>query len=417
MAKILYLSSEIPALSETFVYREVLALRSLGLDIETASVRSPASDLGEDALTELAQSTRPIYSLGFARTCADVLSESRHHFVRTLSTLSRVMRDALFSTDVSATGRPKVVWQGLAAIGLASRLRSTDIGHIHCHFADVPTTIGMYVALQLGITFSFTGHANDLFPGRSLLKEKLQRALFVNCISAWHRRFYQSIVARDDDALPIVRCGVDLSVCTETPAPAGDSLRVLGVGRLVPKKGFDVLLRAVRAIALSGGPSIQVTLVGGGVCEAELRKLADAVPEPARIEMLGETQNQRVIELMGQADVFVLPCRITASGDRDGIPVVLMEAMARGRCVIAGDLETIRELVEDQVSGILIPPGDQSELERVLTSLAADRSRIDLLGQAGRRRVKEEFSLDLNAARMRDKLASHGLVAAGKSLG
>jgi glycosyltransferase involved in cell wall biosynthesis len=415
MAKILYLSSDLPALSMTFVHREIFALRSLGLEIETASVHAPAHDLGEDELIELAESTLEIYSRGPLRLWADVLSELLRHPVRTVATQTRVMLDALFSTEVSARRRPKVAWQGLAGIALAHRLRPKAIAHIHAHFAHVPTTIAMYAASQLAITFSFTGHASDLFPNRTLLKEKLQRALFVNCISAWHRRFYQSILPRTDDALPIVRCGVDTSSYTPTPAPAEETLHLLGVGRLVDKKGFDVLLRAVGAIARSGGPPIRVTIAGGGPREAELRAIAEALPETVKVDLLGEIQNQAVIELMGQADIFVLPCRVADSGDRDGIPVVLMEAMARGRCVVTGDLDTIRELVEHQVSGIMVPPGDQSALEKALSSLAVDRSRIDALGRAARRRVEEEFSLELNAARIRDNLASFGLGASGSS--
>ncbi len=122
----------------------------------------------------------------------------------------------------------------------------------------------MYAATQLGISFSSTGHANDIFPNRTLLREKLERALVVNCISHWHRGLYQSVVSRPESDYPIVRCGVDTRVYDSTPAPRGDRLEVLSVGRLVEKKGFDVLIRAAGEIAKARGPAMRVTIAGGG---------------------------------------------------------------------------------------------------------------------------------------------------------
>jgi glycosyltransferase involved in cell wall biosynthesis len=115
------------------------------------------------------------------------------------------------------------------------------------------------------------------------------------------------------------------------------------------------------------------------------------------------------MELMGEVDVFVIPCRVAGSGDRDGIPVVLMEAMARGRCVVSGDLETIRELVRDGETGLMVPPGDRAALARVLSELALDRDRVDTLGRAGRLRVEQEFDLLVNARRIIRTMRKHGL--------
>jgi glycosyltransferase involved in cell wall biosynthesis len=276
--------------------------------------------------------------------------------------------------------------------------------------AHVPTTIAMYAAMQLGISFSFTGHANDIFPNRTLLKEKLERAAFANCISHWHRAFFQGIVDRPDADYPIVRCGVDTGEYEATKPPAGDRLEVLSVGRLVEKKGFDVLIKAAGEIAQAGDVLMRVTIAGGGPEEDALKALVKSLPATAEVVMLGETDNDRVMELMAQADVFALPCRVAESGDRDGIPVVLMEAMARGRCVISGDIETIRELVEDGISGVMIPPGDQEALEKVLIELANNRIQVDILGKAARQRIEEEFDLMLNANRIKDALAARGLV-------
>ncbi len=407
---ILYISGVLPARSETFVYREILGLRSLGLDVATASVHGPTHGLDDGDLQEMAESTVELYSSGAVSVMIDAGIELITHPIQTVSTMARCVLDAALSSDVPSRKRAKVLWQGIAGLALARRVRARNIGHIHAHMAHVPTTIGMYGAMQLGISFSFTGHANDIFPNRTLLGEKLERALFVNCISYWHRSFYQAIVARTDADCPVVRCGVDTSLYESTLAPSGEKLEILSVGRLIEKKGFDVLIKAVGEIAKAGGPEMRVTIAGGGPDEAQLKALVKALPPTAEVVLLGDTDNDRVMELMTQADVFALPCRVAQGGDRDGIPVVLMEAMARGRCVISGDLETIRELIEDGISGVMIPPGDQKALEKVLIELANNRIRVDDLGMAARRRLEDEFDLMLNANRMKDALSSRGLI-------
>jgi glycosyltransferase involved in cell wall biosynthesis len=408
---ILYMSGTVPVRSETFVYREILALRSLGLDIQTASVHAPSHGLDDGVLEEMAESTTEIYSRGPMALVGDSIAELFTHPIRTIATMTRCKLDAFFSSDVTMSRRPKVVWQGMGGLALARRVRSKNIQHIHAHMAHVPTTIAMYAAKQLGISFSFTGHANDLFPNRTLLKEKLERAIFTNCISHWHRAFYQDIVAKPDADYPIVRCGVDTRLYEATPAPNTEQLQILSVGRLVEKKGFDVLINAVGEIAKANGPKMRVTIAGGGPDEEMLRELVKALPPTAEVELLGDTDNDRVMELMTTVDVFALPCRVASSGDRDGIPVVLMEAMARGRCVISGDLETIRELIEDGISGVMIPPGDQSTLEKVLVELANNRDRVDTLGRAARQRIEDEFDLMLNANRIKETLINHQLIA------
>lgn len=407
---VLYMSGTVPKRSETFVYREILALRKLGVDIQTASVHHSEHGLDDGVLEEIANTTTQIYAKGIASIFVDNVVELLSHPVRTFCTMARCKFDAFFSSDVSLARRPKVIWQGMAGIALARRIRKNRVVHIHSHMAHVPTTIAMYAAKQLGVTFSFTGHANDLFPNRTLLKEKLERALFTNCISDWHRAFYQDIVSKPDTDYPIVRCGVDTDEYQTTPAPRGEQLQVLSVGRLVEKKGFDVLIAAAGKIAEQGGVSLRVIIAGGGPDEQQLRRMVNALHPMAEVEMLGDTDNDRVMELMSTVDVFALPCRIATTGDRDGIPVVLMEAMARGRCVISGDLETIRELIHDGVSGVMIPPGDQDALEKALIELANDRDRVDELGNAARKRIEVEFDLTLNAKRIRDELKSRGLV-------
>ena len=404
MKRVLYISSTLPVRSETFVYREIFALRKLGFEIQTASVHAPHGDLGDNELERLAASTLGVYSAGAVRILLHVLAEALRHPLRVLRTMARILGDAFTSRDLSLVRRGKVVWQGLAGISLAHRVRSDSLGHIHAHFAHVPATLAMYASFHLGIGFSFTGHAVDLFPERSLLEEKIERARFVSCISEWHREFYNSIHHRDAKDLVLVRCGVDTSALKMTSDPRGETLQILSVGRLVQKKGFDVLLNALTSLGTKGGPSIHLVLAGDGPMRVQLESLASSLPPSVEVEFLGETTNTRVMELMASADLFVLPCAVTPTGDRDGIPVVLMEAMACGRCVVSGDLETIRELIEHDVSGILFPPGDTVALEEAVARLQSDPTGRETLGRRARERVEEEFDLTLNANRLGARL-------------
>ena len=304
----------------------------------------------------------------------------------------------------------KTLWHGTADIALAKRICGKNISHIHSHMAHVPTSIAMYAARHLGVSFSFTGHAVDIFPSRILLRKKISRALFVNCISHWHRNFYKNISPKEDEALPIVRCGVDTETVSMVPREHGETLHLLGLGRLVEKKGFDILIKAVGRIAQRGNAHLSLTIAGSGPEEENLKKTISNQPDSAHIKLLGEVKNEKALALMEETDIFVLPCRVSSTGDKDGIPVVLMEAMAKGRCVITGNLITIRELVSDQVNGFLIENEDVDSLVIILEKLAVNHKLIDTVGAEARKTIEKEFDLKLNATRIIKTFQAHSLL-------
>lgn len=402
---ILYVSAQLPKRSETFVYREVLALRAAGQDVRVASVHPPERNLGEPELDALADEALPVYGPGLPRLFLDWFCEVLTRPLRTVATFWRAHRDAWGPDGAKGFGIGKVFVQTVAGVALARRVRPLGLAHIHAHMAHVPATIAMYAAHQLGIRFSFTGHAADLFRDRSLLTRKLQAAAFVCCISEWHREFYRSLVPRPDTDYPVVRCGIDtneFAVRERAPADPRPPL-ILGVGRLVPKKGFDLLLDALAGLRDAGVPFRAV--IGGDGPEAEaLAQQRERLGLVDRVELPGALANRAVRGLLGEAAVFVLPCRVDGSGDRDGIPVVLMEAMACGVPVISGDLPAIRELVADRTTGHLVPPGDATALRSTLAELLGPASLGTELGRRGRARVEQEFSAAVNTARLRAAL-------------
>jgi len=398
-AQILYIGSTLPALSETFVYREVLALRDKRVPIVTASVRRQEEGLGDPRADALRAETIIVYGPGVLRLLKDAGSELVRRPLQTLQTVAMALGDSLCRAGMRLSARPKCMYQMLAGLALARRVRSRNVRHIHAHMAHVPTTIAMYAARQLGISFSFTGHANDLFPQRTLLPQKLRRAKFIACISKWHREFYRGFVDLPDERLPIVRCGVDIPPEPAQPKHSGGPPLIVSVGRLIPKKGFDTLVRAVAALN-AAGCRLECRIVGGGPEQDQLKTLVEKLGVARVVSLLGPQPNTEARRLIADADLFVLPCRVDADGDRDGIPVVLMEAMAAETCVVAGDLPPIRELVWDGQTGVVVPPDDAAALATIIATLLADPDRRKSLARAGREWVRTEFSRETNIDRL-----------------
>ncbi|MEM7808262.1 MAG: glycosyltransferase family 4 protein, partial [Planctomycetota bacterium] len=358
---IAYVAGQFPLRSETFVWREVRELRQRGWTVHTFGLRRP-TDVPE-SLRDLLHTTELVYERLPARTTAGQEVVVRP---RLTSWPSRAMADMIFPREsTSLRNRLTLHFQAEAGNRLAARLHDLGIRHVHAHFAHAPTSVAMYAADAAGVPFSFTGHANDLFQRRQLLRRKLERAAFVGCISEWHRDLYRSI--HPDGRYDVVRCGVPIGDYGPPPERVPDRLRVLTVCRLVEKKGVDTLVQATANL-----PGVSVTVAGDGPMRKSLEAAAGA-----NATFLGPVDAERVPELLREHDAFALPCRPVGSGDRDGIPVVLMEAMAAGLPVVAGDLPAIRELVEDGVTGRLLTVEDRP-IERQAEALRTllDRWRM-----------------------------------------
>ncbi len=402
--RIIMMASWLPKLSETFVYREVFGLRESGIEVLPASVHHPGTDWSDVQLKALGEETIQVYGKGKLAMLRDAVMEFARHPGVSARTLKTVAQDALRSEDVSSRkARLKILWQGLGGLALARRSRKHKVEHIHAHMAHVPTTIAMYAAMQLGIRFSFTGHAADIFRDRSLLKQKLERAGFARCISYWHREFYKGIVDRPDAQYPVVRCGVDTARIDAPQKEHGGSGLILGVGRLVPKKGFDLLLRALNIIQ-SSGRTFRCRIIGDGPERAKLVSLSRSLGLHDVVAFEGSKDNKDILKMLPKADIFALPCRLDESGDKDGIPVVLMEAMAAGVCCVSGDLPTIRELIFSGENGYLVPAEDIAALAGTLEHLLQNPRHRQSIAVEGRRRILEEFSLEMNVQKLRAAL-------------
>ena len=388
---LVYIASQFPARSETFVYREVRELRRRGWNVKTVSLND-AKEPGLPEFSDLERGNIIVYGAGGGATMGAAIAEFLTHPIRSIRTFMTAIGDAMSPGEtMRAADRLEIARaQLLAAIGAARRLAATGAKHIHAHFAHAPATIAMYAAMQLGVAFSFTGHANDLFQRRALLTKKLRRAKFVACISEWHRHFYVS-AGGEADRCRVIRCGVPVAEWTpRKPDHAREQIQLLTVCRLVEKKGVDTLLRAMRDFSTQNRPW-KLTIAGDGPESDKLKSLAAELKIESRCEFLGAVSNDRVRDLLTDTDYFLLPCHTDARGDRDGIPVVLMEAMACGVPVISGDLPAIRELIEHGESGMLVDGENPTDVANAVQELERDDELRKKVATGGRQLPRRSF--------------------------
>ena len=405
---VVYLASFYPLLSQQFVRREVEALRRLGVTVRTVAVRpTPAADIKSDADREAATSTDVLLDGRWGA----LLAAAGKLFVRNPTAFVSTLREALTS---GAGGLRSTVWQLFyfaEAVKLVGLLRGTGVRHLHVHFANnaadvarLATTLGTRLEPRTPGSWSLSMHGPTEFMDvtRFDLAAKVRSAAFVACISDFARSQLMTLVEREHwDKLHIVHMGVDVSrfpalADVRRARPAGP-LRVLFVGRLVPEKGVPVLMEAVELLT-QRGVAVDVTVVGDSPLRSQLQARAAERGLGERLRFVGAVGQDDILGHYEWADVFCLP------SFAEGIPVVLMEAMATQLPVVTTTIAGIPELVRDGETGVLVPPGRADRLADALEALASDPSLRDRLGRAGRDAVLAEFEVEAIAPAMAELL-------------
>lgn len=289
------------------------------------------------------------------------------------------------------------VWHLAVACHWANAMRNEDVSLIHSQWIHSAGTVAMYGAWLLDKPFSFTGHAADLFRNRQALTDKIRRAEFIGCISEFHRDFFLKEGARPEQ-LRIVYCGLDLSLFSVKPPRSraeGEPYHILSAGRLVDKKGFDVFIRAI-GVLRDRGFGVRATLEGSGPLEAKLRAQIADLGLTDVITMTGTAIKQEDIPaFMEGGDVFTLHCVWAADNDVDGLPQMLMEAMACGRPSVSTRIVGIPDLVIHEETGLLVEPDDNAEaLADALQRLLENPDFAAKLVEGAERHLKETFDLE-----------------------
>jgi len=398
LPRIGYVLTVYPRLSETFVMNEVAGLERLGLEITIFSQKPRAAGGPPVPLATRA----PVVVLSGCggwerlRAFAAALRDHLHLLATRPRRYLSLLRWAWERGNLAAL---KKFWR---AGRVARECERRHIDHLHAHFLSGNTRVARIAAALAGRTYSLTAHAKDIYAtglSESKLERRIGGAAFAVTVSE-HNRAHLARLA-GPERLVVIRNGVDVARIGFRPERRGARI-VLAVGRLVPKKGFAVLVEAMARL----GPADRAWIVGDGPEAESLSALVAARGLGGRVELLGARPHGEVLELMGLASVLAVPSVIAADGDRDGLPTVLPEAMAAGLPVVAAATTGIPELVIDGVTGLLVEPGDAGGLARALASLLGDPGRAVALARAARAKVEAEYDLGRNVALLGERFAA-----------
>jgi glycosyltransferase involved in cell wall biosynthesis len=424
-----YVLRSYPRLSQTFILHEILALEQLGLSLQIFAITNPHEPVAQAQVAEVRAPVQYLEDVT-RRSRAIILREHLRTALasprRYAATLRYLLRNKVIDTAYTASSRFECFHQ---AVYLARQLRRPDntIGHLHAHFAHDPALIALLTHMLTGISFSFTAHARDLFqiPRQSLIERIAAASAVLTCCGANLAYFDEVVPTALRAKVRLIHHGVNLEgfqprtenghpqgqprtedLQDESGSPFSPALSlveavpdsaplILSVGRLVAKKGFPDLLRAC-ALLKQSGQRFRCAIYGDGPLRAELAALIDELGLAGDVALPGECSQRELIPIFQQADIFALTPFVTEDGDRDGIPNVLVEAMACGLPPVSTAVSGIPELIQHEYNGLLAQPRDIAELAAQLGRLLADAQERNRLGAAARRTVVEHF--DLHAA-------------------
>jgi glycosyltransferase involved in cell wall biosynthesis len=391
---VLYLVTRFPAVTETFVVNEWLALSERFRMQLVALRRSAEAPVHAETSRVLPFVRFP----GALRPAAHLFWLLRRPRVY-LSALAAVVRGGLRFSVLEAAKETVVFAKAVPVARLAARER---IDHLHAHFASHPATAAWVVHRLTGIPFSFTAHANDLFVAPVLLDRKVADARFVIAISEYNRGVL--LDSCPGARVEVVHCGVDTDRYAWRGPGERAPDRVVCVASLFEKKGHLDLIDALGLLA-ERRPGVVLELVGDGPERDRIVERARERGVAERVSLLGALSAEDVRARLAEARAFALPSIRLPSGRMEGIPVALMEAMASGVPVVATRISGIPELVQHDVTGLLVEPHDPAGLAAALDSLLSDETLAAELALNGRRLVEGSFNLEVEARRLGDLFA------------
>lgn len=401
--RVAFVLSQFPETHETFIVRELTVLEELGLDFVILSLK-PCRDkvVQADARRFLDRTYYP-RSAGKGGFPTALAARAVAASYRSIPWLSSPAQCAY------------VAWAARRFAGLS---RNLGITHIHSHWATAPTSAAALMSRMLDIPYSFTAHAWDIYTGDGKLAAKARDARFVVTCTRANADFIRSELPTDiRDKIILNYHGIPdevFLVPSRREERSDGALRIAAVGRLVETKGFEFLLHALGEAEFP----FQLTIAGDGPLRGALEATCAGQRRlRGRVTFEGAVANERVFEILRGSDVFVMPSVIAASGDRDGIPNVLLEAMSVGLPVVASAVSGLPEAVMDCGTGILVPQRSPAAILSALRRLHADRAWAASLGLAGRELARERFSARANAAALYGLFMERAGGSAGGGLG
>lgn len=416
---IAYVLKSFPRLSETFIASEIYRLERRRVPLRLFVIKRSHEPFAH-SIVDAIRAPRvhlpdagPISSVALVRWLAvhalrfigPLGRQMRRHPIRTARAAATAFGHAVRARKGRwAFPRTSTLKEFLQAAALADAIVTAgDVRHVHAHFCHSATTVAWLAAMMTGLPLSFTAHAKDVYCQElnpaGLLVRKLAAARFVVTCTEANRKYLQSLTATP---VHCVYHGLDVEFARlcDLRSPARGSeprVRALAVGRLVAKKGFDVLIEAC-AILRGRGIQIDAAIVGeGGEQEESLRVLTRARGLADAVTFTGPMTQEELFEQYARATVFCLPCRVVANGDRDGIPNVMAEAMAAGVPVISTAVSGIPELLVHRVNGLLVASNSPSEVADAIEALHRNPSLAERLSRNARLQIRRRFNGETSA--------------------
>lgn len=388
-----YVLRKFPVLSETFVLNEILALESMGVEVHVFALAPSRDPRFHEGVGRLKATIHHVPGLSDLRT---LLRHARRQAKRG----PRRYRRQLLS--VLGTGRPKLLWRFLQASYVADRARRAGVKHLHAHFANHPATVAHQASRLLGIPFSFTAHAYDMFRDADprAIARKMSDARFIVTISEYNAQYLRSIANGHKPRIEIVRNGIDITRFSPPVRRPEGPFTILAVARLVEKKGLPLLLEACRNLR-DRGLEFRCEIIGKGAQQSLLEGLVRTWDLGDRVTLAGAMAQQEIVERYHQAHVLVLPCIIGTDGNRDGLPVSIVEALSCGVPVISTPVTGIPEVVHHEVNGLLVTQGDVPALTDAIERLMLDHELTTRLSASARGSIAEDFDEAATAGRLR----------------
>lgn len=400
--KIAYVMSRFPKVSETFILYEILELKKLGLDIDIFPILRERESVQHAEVESLLN--RVHYTKLFSWS---VISAQFYWFFRN----PLVYLALWFTVIIGHLSSPKMLSRALAVIPLgayfAKKARELGIEHIHAHWATHPALMAYVIKSLTGISYSFTSHAHDIYVHQTFLAEKLRNANWTVTISDYNRCFLTDLCGTEAmKNTSVLHCGVDSSVFKPAPTqPDNEVFTMVTIASLEEKKGHYYLIEALAQLK-SKGFKFKSLLIGEGETRPEVEAQIAKHGLDDSVKLLGRQPRDQVQALLDKADALILPSIITAKGKMEGIPVALMEALAMELPVIATRISGIPELIEDKVTGMLVPEKDAGAIAEAIQHLMEHPEERIQLGKTGRERVIAEFDMQTNAERLYEMIKS-----------
>ncbi|MCH8327048.1 MAG: glycosyltransferase family 4 protein [Candidatus Marinimicrobia bacterium] len=391
--KIAYIISLFPCWSETFIMRELAELSRRGHPAQIYSLKTASEKTVHSEAEQL------LSGVCYPNLTASLASTLRV-LVQQPSTVMRIVLDLI----AGGYRYPLMLAKTLAMLPVifayAESLKSKGIEHIHAHWATYPATAAWIIMRLTGISYSFTAHAHDIWLQKPYLKAKIDAASTVVTISQYNVTYLTNLYgAAVREKIAVVHCGLDPEKFVAIERDGRKTSHIVSVGRFDEIKGFEYLVRACRILKKKSLP-FHCTFIGSGPLLRPMQILAMELDVDDRITFAGALLQSDLKQLLRQSDLFVLPSVQTVTGDQDGIPVALMEAMLMRLPVISTTVSGIPELILHRQTGLTVPPRDAGVLADAIQEMLTDHKLRSTCTENGHKHVSEQFNIELSVRQL-----------------